>query len=261
MTTCTLSSIPSPLGFDTLVGSLQDAKPQLSVRFLFNQETIKILPILEDILTKVYQPWVNRGGNESGRPAPETRSYSSLDTIMTVHEQFSKFEAQLPPILSWNNPTALDGVAPEDFLILMAQRHTLHSKWVTVNCRGEKTLTMFRFNYLRIMLLRPMLTQLSLNERSNADSKNPSSTRTQPLLSNEGLHTAFTVDCAKSCVEAALTILSLVHGAFLMKVQTPWWWDTLCESQLRRTNAREINSFQMPVLPAPFYSSLRLVHH
>lgn len=74
------------------------------------------------------------------------------------------------------------------------------------------------------MLLRPVLTQLSANERAEpADSAPMFKPLTDPILAGATRH------CSRLCVEAAIELLQLVHGSYRVQTIGAWWWDVLCQ--------------------------------
>lgn len=80
-----------------------------------------------------------------------------------------------------------------------------------------------RFIYLRIMLLRPILTQLCINERASMSDGMKTTSTPDLLLTGTLLH------CARSCVDAGVELLDLVHKTYQNQATGAWWWDALCK--------------------------------
>ncbi|KND88067.1 hypothetical protein TOPH_07297 [Tolypocladium ophioglossoides CBS 100239] len=75
------------------------------------------------------------------------------------------------------------------------------------------------------MLLSPILTQLSTNERAKPGDGAPASKPwTDPILSGT------TLQCSRLCVEAAIELVQLVHGSYEVQTTGVWWWDVLYAS-------------------------------
>lgn len=121
-----ISVLPLPSGFEQ---NLSPVEPhQVAPRFRFYRENIRLCGILEDILSKVYQPWMNRmspdlspvtGGNIS--------PHYSLDTIVVLHRKLSDFENSVHETLSWKR----EGEIPSEYAALFkAQRLLLHGRYV-----------------------------------------------------------------------------------------------------------------------------------
>ncbi|KAK5998854.1 Asg1-like protein [Cladobotryum mycophilum] len=179
------------------------------VKFRFFPEHIRLCAILEEILSQVYQPWLNRRGSDPTQASKNTKAYKSLDAIIGLHTKLSKFESSLPKELCWKKQVILDSLTPEDATILETQKTVLRA----------------RFIYIRIMLLRPLLTQLVVDERERATS---GESEPDPLVASTR------VQCAKSCVAAASELLELIHRTYQSHSRGGWWWDALyaCTSGL-----------------------------
>ncbi|EFY93196.1 fungal specific transcription factor, putative [Metarhizium acridum CQMa 102] len=173
---------------------------QVAPRFRFYRENIRLCGILEDILSKVYRPWMNRVSPDlSPVTSGNISSYYSLDQIIVLHKKLTDFENSEHETLSWKR----GGEIPSEYAALFKdQRLLLHG----------------RFIYLR----RPILTHLSTHEQpKSAGPKLESTTFTDPILAGTSLQ------CAKLCVEAAIDLLRLLHTNFNPHVPGSWWWDVL----------------------------------
>ncbi|KAH8201566.1 hypothetical protein TruAng_004258 [Truncatella angustata] len=107
----------------------------------FFNEYSRLCELLKDILSQVYE-----GGNNglaTGAMQAQTKSHDFKLTL-ELDSRLASFEQSVPPILSWMKPQNLTEVPESQRLIFETQRIVLHG----------------RFLYLRIMLHRPILTQL-----------------------------------------------------------------------------------------------------
>ncbi|EXV03754.1 Zn(2)-Cys(6) zinc finger domain protein [Metarhizium robertsii] len=203
-----ISVLPLPSGFEQNL-SVPVEPHQVAPRFRFYRENIRLCGILEDILSKVYQPWMNRVSPDlSPVTGGNTSPHYSLDTIVMLHRKLSDFENSVHETLSWKR----EGEIPSEYAALFkAQRLLLHGRYA-----NQKD----SFIYLRIMLLRPILTHLSTHEQpKSVGPKLESTTFTDPILAGTSLQ------CAKLCVEAAIDLLRLLHTNFNPQVPGSWWWD------------------------------------
>jgi hypothetical protein len=110
-------------------GSRLSSGLDTDLKLQFNYESVRLGRVLEGILSKIYQPWLNRSrpANETS-PALGSDIHHSLDNIVDLHTQLSKFEESLPPCLSWESPASLDGFSHGDRKVIEAQRNVLHAR-------------------------------------------------------------------------------------------------------------------------------------
>lgn len=98
----------------------------LKLRFL--TENVRLGKVLEGILSKIYQPWLKRS-SMSGAPTTSVPDiHHSMDNIVELHMQLTRFEKSLPLHLSWESPTSLDLFSQEDRQILETQKTVLHAR-------------------------------------------------------------------------------------------------------------------------------------
>ncbi|KAK2599993.1 hypothetical protein QQS21_005295 [Conoideocrella luteorostrata] len=241
-----ISVLPLPSGFEQDL-SVPVEPNQVTPKFRFYRESIRLCGILEEILSKVYQPWMNRTAPDVSHNATgSTSSYYSLDTIVGLHRKLSDFENSLHDSLSWKK-----GVETE----IPLQNRTLF--------KDQSLLLHARFIYLRIMLLRPILTQLSTHEQAKTEEgvKLEPTTFTDPILASTSLQ------CAKLCVEAAIDLLALLHGNFNPQVPGAWWWDVLyaCTAGIvliiARTCPTLVPSLNQPQMSASWDECQQILKH
>lgn len=88
----------------------------------------------------------------------------------------------------------------------------------------------YRFLYLRLMLHRPILTDLSAAyARPHRDATGSPSTEAPPRSQGKGLRAPFLTECARVCVDAAMQLIDLVQGSYQTDTTGAWWWNSLCE--------------------------------
>lgn len=210
-----------------LPSTADDGGSVAPTRLQFYVESIRLSKVLEQILVRVYQPWKSKAGGSDQR-------HFSLDTVIELDAQLSRFEAAVPWPLRWR---VVVGMAPPEDMAacLVMQRHVLHSRYVfslvTLNCLSMYNLDRIaddsRFLYMRLMLFRPVLSQLAADrDRSKAPEMAPSlsSSCNRSLLSS-----SFAVECGKSCAQAAVDLISLTHATYLAPESGAWWWSGLCK--------------------------------
>jgi hypothetical protein len=125
-----ISVLPLPSGFEQQL-AVPVEPHQVTPRFRFYRESIRLCGILEDILSKVYQPWMNRTAPDLALGTGRTSSsYYSLDTIVGLHKKLSDFENSVHETLSWKKPAE----GPSEHKVLFKdQRLLLHARYVFVN--------------------------------------------------------------------------------------------------------------------------------
>lgn len=98
------------------------------LKYQFNVQSVHLGRILEGILSKVYKPWLHQSLSNEKSTAPGLDIHYSLDNIVEIHTQLTRFEQSLPPSLSWKCPATFETFTREDQLILETQRNVLHAR-------------------------------------------------------------------------------------------------------------------------------------
>ncbi|KAH6894647.1 fungal-specific transcription factor domain-containing protein [Thelonectria olida] len=203
MTTNLPALPPTGLGGSGVPSSLDT-----DLKLHFNVESVRLGRVLEGILSKIYQPWLNRSPTSEASPALGSDIHHSLDNIVDLHTQLTKFEQSLPPSLSWESPASLDGFSQQDRRVLETQRNVLRA----------------RFLYLQLMLYRPILTHLLTADASRqAANEDPNRTKAP----SNGLMSSFSLECAKSCIKAAMQLIDLIYVTHQTETSDMWWWNGL----------------------------------
>jgi hypothetical protein len=124
-----ISVLPLPCGFEQPL-SVPVEPHQVMPKFRFYRESIRLCGILEDILSKVYQPWMNRTSPDlSLGSSGNTSSYYSLDTIVGLHKKLSDFENSVHESLSWTKKRQAD-LHSEHAVLFRDQSLLLHARCV-----------------------------------------------------------------------------------------------------------------------------------
>ncbi|ERS99098.1 fungal specific transcription factor [Sporothrix schenckii 1099-18] len=200
-----------------------DSSSPESLRLAFYYEGVKLSVILEDILQRIYKPWLTRDANNTNHNGNTTTSTSStssnnalqthhnLDTVVEIQGRLDQFEQSVTPFLSWTAHADMPGdVSEEDRLVMGISQNVLHA----------------RFIYLQLILYRPILSQLANPDASPTTSSGANSSG-QSLLTRDGLRYSFAIECGKSCIEAAKRLIVLVHSVYRTETTDIWWWNGL----------------------------------
>ncbi|KAL1953096.1 hypothetical protein VTO42DRAFT_3597 [Malbranchea cinnamomea] len=177
----------------------------------FYVATIELYTILENILSDIYNAWRSRSNNDGSGPYWDVKQ-GGLDVIIDIDNKLSCFESNLDPVLNWTHPPFLEHTDGIDPLILMRQRNVLHA----------------RFIHLRLLLYRPIFTQLCSESAgklrsSNGRSSKPGSSSATP--SGNILYTSVFTNCAVACVKAAVELISFVYDTYKTPVTDAWWYN------------------------------------
>ncbi|KAK2812641.1 hypothetical protein FQN50_001287 [Emmonsiellopsis sp. PD_5] len=177
----------------------------------FYSATIRLYKILDDILSDVYNVW--RAGPRQEHSS--SRSQGSFDTLIELERRLCTYESDLPPFLNWTAPSPPEHPPTDQSTTLERQRNVLHG----------------RYNYLRLLLYRPIFIQLcSEANNSNASSRNAAQ-EPHPDTSSEGkltesvLYSCMANKCAAACVLAAVDLIQLVHDTYLTTTTDAWWYN------------------------------------
>lgn len=202
----------------------------------FYVSTIELYKILESILSEVYNAWQTRT-NSSGTSTPRGSKLCSLDVLMELDDRLSAYEASVPRLLNWTNEP-LQRSGSGNVSIFKRQQNVLRARLVhppyipsmaTDNSRQNRAI------HLRLLLYRPMFTQLCSDERASSsrrpDSDQPDKGNTAPAEKNLIYSSVFS-KCAASCVMAAIDLVSLVHQTYRTSVTDAWWYNGFCTSYL-----------------------------
>lgn len=183
-------------------------------RMCFYVETIKLYRILDRILSAVYQLWLNNSSTTGNPQDHETgQKHGSMDAIIELDIKLAEFESALPPFLSWRESQS--NHEAEQQIIYQRQTNELHA----------------RFIHLKIMLYRPLFTQLCQRK----DIHDSTSTANKPgtelsMLSGNMLYSSFATRCAISCVTAAIDFLDLTYETYQTDTTGAWWYNGLYAS-------------------------------
>ncbi|KAK2737278.1 hypothetical protein FQN55_001204 [Onygenales sp. PD_40] len=176
----------------------------------FYATTIRLYKILDDILSDVYNAWRARPRQEHS----SSRNQWSFDTLIELERRLCTYESDLPPFLNWTVPSLPEQPRTDQSIMLERQRNVLHG----------------RYNYLRLLLYRPIFIQLcseanSSNRRSrNAAQQHHADTSSQGKFP-ESLYSGMANKCAAACVLAAVDLIQLVYDTHQTTTTDAWWYN------------------------------------
>ncbi|KAL1843954.1 hypothetical protein VTJ49DRAFT_6358 [Mycothermus thermophilus] len=191
-----------------LKGRTRETSSMHPSKMTFYAEYIRQCRILGEILSNVYTgACISTSQPSSLFDHSKTRG---MDAILELDAKLSQYEAALPAIMSWTSPCDISGLDEERRSIIVTQRTVLRAS----------------FLYLRLMLHRPILTQLCSNTEPASEQgapavPGPSSTAGQELF------TSFAAGCARICLGAAMDLIELVQATYRTNTTGGWWWDGL----------------------------------
>jgi hypothetical protein len=188
--------------------------------------TIKLYNILGHILTNVYNLYPASGGSKGTTDQTES---SPLDTLVKMDCELSNFESDIPPQLHWGQRQEY-----EMNLVSERQANVLHARSVVIffpaMCSWWLTF-FFRFLHLKIVLYRPIFTQLC---RKTFPGSLPGSVRNPPTehkyreQQDNHLYTSFSHQCSITCVKAAQELIELISITSQTDATGAWWYNIFC---------------------------------
>ena len=97
-----------------------------SLKLAFYYENVKLSVILEDILQRIYRPWLTRDANTG-------QAHHNLDTIVDIQGQLDAFERSVTPLLSWKTQGEMPESMPEsDRDITRISQNVLYARCVLI---------------------------------------------------------------------------------------------------------------------------------
>ncbi|KAJ5964721.1 uncharacterized protein N7479_004597 [Penicillium vulpinum] len=169
----------------------------------FYVSAIELYKILESILSEVYNAWQSRSNNTRSSSARSSK-LCSLDVLMELDDKLTAYETSVPQPLNWIGELSLHRSDSGKASIFKRQQNVLHA----------------RFIHLRLLLYRPMFTQLCSDERAGSSRRSD----IQPGEKNMIYSSVFS-KCAASCVMAAIDLVSLIHETYRTSVTDAWWYN------------------------------------
>ncbi|OQE41828.1 hypothetical protein PENCOP_c004G04987 [Penicillium coprophilum] len=168
----------------------------------FFVSTIELYKILESILSEVYKAWQSRSNN-SRTSFLQSSKLCSLDVLMELDDKLAAYETSVPQPLNWTDEVSLH-----------------HSSGNLSTFKRQQNVLRARFIHLRLLLYRPMFTQLCSDERAGSSRRSD----IQPSEKNIIYSSVFS-KCAASCVMAAIDLVSLVHKTYRTSLTDAWWYN------------------------------------
>lgn len=199
----------------------------------FYVSTIELYKILESILADVYNAWQSRSNHQRPTSLRGTR-HSSLDVIMELDEKLSAYEADVPDVLNWTKMHPPVSADSHQESVFQRQRNVLRARYMHFFLTLRYLLTPHRFIHLRLLLYRPMFTQLCSEERVGSTRPNTATPWTRP--ERNAIYTSMSINCAVACVTAAMELVSLVHNTYRTSQTDAWWYNGFCTHSSLATN-------------------------
>jgi hypothetical protein len=161
--------------------------------------------------------------------SPRGLKHKSLDVIMELDDKLSAYEANVPSVLNWTkadppfNPNTYQGS------VFQRQRNVLRARYFLQKPHifFEFTHTI-RFIHLRLLLFRPMFTQLCSDERLGNRNSSQDTNRNTARPDKNIIYSSMSVNCAAACVTAAVELVSLVYETYRTSLTDAWWYNGFC---------------------------------
>ncbi|CAG7951477.1 unnamed protein product [Penicillium salamii] len=176
----------------------------------FYVSTIELYKILESILSEVYNAWQTRS-NSNQASSPRSSKICSLDVLMELDDRLSAYEANVPSPLNWTNEP-LQHSGSGGISIFKRQQNVLRARAI----------------HLRLLLYRPMFTQLCSDERASSSRRSDADPGDRGIgapAEKNLIYSSVFSKCAASCVLAAIDLVSLVHQTYRTSVTDAWWYN------------------------------------
>ncbi|KAH0545362.1 hypothetical protein FGG08_000503 [Glutinoglossum americanum] len=176
----------------------------------FFVEAIKLYKILGNILSSVYEPWINGTGRGNSDPVgfEHLQNTKGFDMIMSLDSALMKFYSETPALLkSPKSETCTAKLNRENPDTLRRQANVLYL-------------------HLRILLYRPIFTQLCRSSSSASLAAEPTGKPSADGLANKSEDTMtsfFATRCAVSCVTAAMELINIINKN--MNTTGAWWYN------------------------------------
>lgn len=195
----------------------------------FYVSTIELYKILESILSEIYNAW--QSSSHHHRPmSPRGLKLKSLDVIMELDDKLSAYESNIPSVLNWTNanpspsPNTYQGSVFQRQRNVLRARYLLHNSYIFINTHT------LRFIHLRLLLFRPMFTQLCSEERLGLSRQSGQDTNKNTARPDKNIiYSSMSVNCAAACVTAAVELVSLVYETYRTSLTDAWWYNGFCQ--------------------------------
>ncbi|KAJ5542953.1 hypothetical protein N7461_008956, partial [Penicillium sp. DV-2018c] len=221
----------SPLPLPAMGADIEEADPcELSGQpcdhklgyTTFYVSSIELYKILESILAEVYNAWQSRS-NSNRTTYPRGSKLCSLDVLMELDDKLAAYEASVPQPLNWTDTASLQASDSAHESIFKRQQNVLRARYLYSLLYTDRSISLTeknRFIYLRLLLYRPMFTQLCSDERAESSRRCDTQSGAKNLI-----YSSVFSGCAASCVTAAIDLISLVHETYRTSVTDAWWYN------------------------------------
>jgi hypothetical protein len=121
--------LPATVEFD---GDQESFQPQAAdgnqpSKMCFYAEYIRLVRILGEILSNVYQPSAG-GTNSCPSSSWDEHKSRGMDAILEIDEKLMRYETALPSTVSWRSPCDINGIDEERKLVIITQRTVLRGR-------------------------------------------------------------------------------------------------------------------------------------
>ncbi|PLB54071.1 hypothetical protein P170DRAFT_460316 [Aspergillus steynii IBT 23096] len=193
------TSLPAPIDdcYLRVESAICEQPPGVFSRVEWFIATLKLYDILRRVLNSLYD---NYGGRVAAEPVDRRRAeiLFQIQSVTQLDAELEDFRHQIPAQLCWDAPLA--DASQDPFL-------------------REKYLLQARFLYLKILVCRPVLSQ-SLRETYLSEDGSH-----RPGKPGTGIYANFTKDCSTFYVQAAISLISLVHETCSTELASVWFYN------------------------------------
>lgn len=124
-----ISNISTLVLPERVIWDCENDRDMEQIKLQFQIETVRLGIILDSLLSKVYKPWQCKPPPDGqGTRSRRTINNQSMDVFAELQERLRDFELSLPTFLSWNEPLAIETIAPCEAAILATQRNVLQAR-------------------------------------------------------------------------------------------------------------------------------------
>ncbi|PYH91259.1 hypothetical protein BO71DRAFT_359819 [Aspergillus ellipticus CBS 707.79] len=197
-------TVPLPEAVDDcyLTGDSRSCKqpPATFSRVEWFIATLKMYNLLRKVLSTIYYDGRENLAEDPAGQKPNER-LRQIQWVTQIDAELEDLRLHFPQTLWWDGGTSTE--QSDDFL-------------------REKTLLRARYLYLRILICRPVLSQLFQETHRPTGARSDSNTWG---LLQSGFYEKFAKDCSAICVQFAIDLISLVHETCNTELASVWFYN------------------------------------